>query len=370
MFELDEPYVDEKEIKYLTEAISSGWISSQGPFVKKLEKMFADYIGVKYAVSCFSGTSALMLLHQTLQLEKEDEIITQSLTFSAVGFAMKQSGVKIVFADCSENKFTLSPEDVKRKITNKTKIIIPTHLYGRPAEMDELKKICDKNNIYLVEDCCQAVGAIYKNKKVGSIGHFNIFSFHNKGVASGEGGMITTNDKHLAERFDNLKNPCSVNRPEERNGFSEISMNHRMSNLHAAVAVAQLERLEKNIKIKIKIANLYDEKFKNAQGIKIIKRDSFNRTIYWRYTIILDDKINVKNFINEAKKLNIVTRETYLPLHLHPLFKKSDQISLPNCEKISKLGVDIPSGIKLSEKDIEYISKNLKEIVKKHLNLN
>ena len=120
MFELDEPYVDEKETKYLTEAITGGWISSQGPFVKKLEKMFADYIGVKYAVSCFSGTSALMLLCQTLQLEKGDEIITQSLTFSAVGFAMKQSGIKIVFADCSENKFTLSPGDVKRKITKKT----------------------------------------------------------------------------------------------------------------------------------------------------------------------------------------------------------------------------------------------------------
>ena len=252
MFELDEPYVGNEEIKYLTEAIKSGWVSSHGPFVKKLEKMFADYIGVKYAISCFSGTSALMLLSQTFDLKEGDEIITQSLTFSAVGFAMKQSGVKIVFADCSANRFTLSPEDVKKKITSKTKIINPTHLYGRPAEMNELKEICDKKNIFLVEDCCQAVGAIYKGKKVGSIGHFNFFSFHNKTMATGEGGMITTNDKQLAERFDNLKNPPAVNRPEERNGFSEISMNHRMSNLHAAVGVAQLERIEKNIEKKNK----------------------------------------------------------------------------------------------------------------------
>ena len=368
MFELDEPYVGNEEIKYLAEAIKSGWISSHGPFVKKLEKMFADYIGVKYAISCFSGTSALVLLSPTFNLKEGDEIITQSLTFSAVGFAMKQSGVKIVFADCSESRFTLSPEDVKKKITSRTKIIIPTHLYGRPAEMDELKEICDKQNIYLVEDCCQAVGAIYKGKKVGSIGHFNFFSFHNKTMATGEGGMITTNDKQLAERFDNLKNPTAVNRPEERNGFNEISMNHRMSNLHAAVGVAQLERIEKNIEKKIKIANLYDELFKDAEGIKIIKSDSWSRTTYWRYTILIDEKINLKEFINKAMKLGIVTRETYLSLHLHPLFKKDNKIPLPNCEKISRIGIDIPSSIKLSENDVDYIVKNLKIIAKKLLN--
>lgn len=367
MYQLDEPYVGNEEIKYLTEAIKSGWISSQGPFVKKFEKMFADYIGVKYAVSCFSGTSALMLLSQTLKLKEDDEIITQSLTFSAVGFAMKQSGSKIIFADCSKNRFTLSPEDVRKKITRKTKVINPTHLYGRPAEMDELKEICDKQNIYLVEDCCQAVGAKYKNKMVGSIGHFNFYSFHNKTIATGEGGMITTNDKLLAERFDDLKNPPAVNRPEERNGFSEISMNHRMSNLHAAVGVAQLERLEKNIEKKIKIAHGYDELFKSAEGIKIIKADAWSRTVYWRYTIILDERININKFVDEAKKLDIVVRETYLPLHLHPFFKEHNKVSLPNCEKISKIGVDIPSSIKLSEKDINYIAENLKTLAKKLL---
>ena len=185
-------------------------------------------------------------------------------------------------------------------------------------------------------------------------------------IATGEGGMITTNDKKLAERFDNLKNPPAVNRPEERNGFSEISMNHRMSNLHAAVGVAQLERIEKNIEKKIKMANLYDELFKDAEGIKIIKSDSWSRTTYWRYTILLDKKINFKEFINKAKKLGIVTRETYLPLHLHPLFKQDDKISLPNCEEISRIGIDIPSSIRLSENDIDYIAKNLKIIAKGH----
>ena len=367
MFELDEPYVGKEEIKYLTEAINSGWISSLGPFVEKFEKMFAQYIGVKYAVSCASGTSALSLLLPTLKVGKDDEVILQSLTFTADAFAMSQSGAKIVFADCSRDRFTISPDDVKKKITKRTRVISPTHLYGRPAEMDELRDICNENNIYLIEDCCQATGAKYKNHMVGSIGDFNFHSFHNKLIASGEGGMVTTNNKDLADRFEKLKNPPSVNRPEERSGFNEISMNHRLSNLHAAVGVAQLERLEKNIQKKLKMANLYDGLFSNADGIRIIRADSWSRTVYWRYTIFLDERINIKKFKEESIKLGISTRETYLPLHLHPYFKEHNNLSLPNCEKIGRLAIDIPSSFNLSEKDIMYIAENLKKIAKKLL---
>jgi len=276
-----------------------------------------------------------------------------------------QSGAKVVFADCSENKYTLSPDDVKKRITSRTKVISPTHLYGYPAELDELKEICDKKNIFLAEDCCQATGSRYKNKMVGSIGDFNFHSFHNKLIASGEGGMITTNNKQLAERFHSLKNPPSVNRPEERNNFSEIAMNHRMSNLHAAVGVAQLEKLEESVKNKIRMANLYNQIFQDSEEIKIFKANPQDRTVYWRFCIFVDEKINLKNFINEAMKLGITTRETFLPLHLHPFFKDQHKISLPNCEKIGRTGLDIPSSVKLSENDIEYIGKNLKEIARK-----
>ena len=364
MFQLDEPYVGKEEIKYLTDVINSGWISSLGPYVEKFEKMFANYIGVKYAVSCASGTSALSLLLPTLQIKEGDEVILQSMTFTADAFAMKQNGARIIFADCSKDRFTICPEDVKKKITKKTKIISPTHLYGRPAEMDELKKICDNNNIYLIEDCCQATGAKYKNKMVGSIGHFNFHSFHNKLIASGEGGMITTNDRDLAVRFEKLKNPPSVNRPDERDGFNEISMNHRLSNLHAAVGLAQLERLESNIEKKIKMANLYNDLLNNVEGINIIKADEWSRTVYWRYTIHLDKRINIKKFKDRALNLGIMTRETYLPMHLHPFFKEYNHLSLPNSEKLSNEGLDIPSSFNLSEKDIIFIAESLKKIAK------
>ncbi len=364
MFELDEPYVGKEEHAYLKEAIDSGWISSLGPFVEKFEKKFAEYIGVKYAVSCASGTSALSLLCSTLGIKPGDEVIIQSLTFTADAFAMHQSGAKIVFADCSKDRFTISPEDVKKKITKKTKIISPTHLYGRAAEMTELKEICDSNNIYLVEDCCQATGAKYNNKMLGSIGHFNFHSFHNKLIASGEGGMITTNYKNLAERFEKLKNPPSVNRPDERDGFMEISMNHRLSNLHAAVGLAQLERLEKNIEKKIKMAEIYDNIFKDAEGIKIIKSDPEHRTVWWRYTILLDQKINLGEFKKKALENKIVVREGYLPLHKHPFFKDHNKLSLPNSEKLGKETVDIPSSFNLKENEIISIGHTLKNIAK------
>ena len=364
MFELDEPYVGKEELNYLKQAIESGWISAMGPFVKKFEEEFAKYIGVKYAVSCASGTSATSLLCPTLQIKPGDEVILQSLTFTADAWAMHQAGAKIIFADCAKDTFSIDPEDVRKKISKKTKIISPTHLYGRASKMDALREICDENNIYLIEDCCQAMGSKYKNKMVGSIGDFNFYSLHNKLIASGEGGMITTNDKNLADRFDKLKNPPAVNRPEERDGFTEISMNHRLSNLHAAVGLAQLERLEKNIKKKERMAEIYDEIFEKSEGISLIKENKENRTVWWRYTILLDPKINVSKFKEKALENKIVVREGYLPLHKHPFFKEYNNLHLPHAERLGKLAIDIPSSFKLKEDDIVLIGQTLKKIAK------
>lgn len=360
MYYLDEPFVGKKELKYLNQSIKSGWISSQGSFVKKFEKKFAKYIGVKHAISCASGTAALSLLFKTLKLKKGDEVIMPALTFSADGFALLESGAKLVFVDCSPKSFCMDANAVIKKITKKTKVICPTHLYGFPADLDILKRICKKNKIFLVEDCSQASGTKYKGKKVGSFGDFNIHSFHNKLIASGEGGMITTNNKSLANRFEYLKNPSSVNRIEEMNGFKEISLNQRMSNLHAAVGLAQLERIEKNIKKKNLIARIYNSIFEKSKLISFIKPKKIERVVYWRHTIFLDKKINRKKFIKTLKKFGIISRETYLPLHLHPIFKKK-KLKLPNCEKIAKFGLDIPSSVKLKKKNIIFIANKIVE---------
>lgn len=365
MYFLDEPYVGKEELKYLNQSIKSGWISSQGPFVKKFEKKFAKFIGTKYAVSCASGTSALSLICKTLKLKKNDEVIMPALTFSADAFTLLQQELKIIFVDCSPNSFGIDVNQVKKKITKKTKVILPTHLYGYPVEIDKLKKICNEKKIYLVEDCSQASGTIYKKKRVGSFGDFNIHSFHNKLIASGEGGMITTNNSALAKRFEMLKNPPSVNRPEEVQGFKEISLNHRMSNLHAAVGLAQLERINKNIVKKNKMAQIYNQIFEKSKIIKFIKPKKYEKVVYWRYTIFLDKKINLKKLINLCKNKGIVVRETYLPLHLHPIFKKKIKLKLPNCENMSRVGLDIPSGVKLNSASIAYIGNTIVSLAKK-----
>lgn len=358
---LDEPFVGQEEKDNLVEAIESGWISSLGPFVEKFEKAFAEYHGVKYAKSCFSGTSALIIAMRVLKIGPGDEVIIPALTFSADAFAVSLAGAKVVFADCSPNRFTISPADVKNKITEKTKAVIPTHLYGRPAEINELKKICEDNKIYLIEDCAQAQGAEYKGKKVGGFGDFNIHSFHNKLIATGEGGMITTNSEELAQRFKLLINPAPMNVTD----LAEISINQRMSNLHAAVGLAQLSRLEQTIAKKLKMAEIYDRELKNAEGLTVIPADPEDRTVYWRYTVILDPSINRLEFIEETKKNGFITREAYNPLHKHPFYAKDDNLPLPQAEYIREHALDIPSSIKLTEEQITFVAKKIVEIAKR-----
>ncbi len=358
---IDEPYLGKEEIENLTDAIDSGWITSYGPYVKKFEKAFAEYVGVKYAKTCFSGSSALILAMQTLNIGKGDEVIIPSLTFSADAFAVSQAGAKVIFVDCSPNRFNLDTEDVKKKITDKTKAIIPTHLFGRPAQMEELKEICEENDIFLIEDFSQAHGAKYKNQKVGGIGDLNVCSFHNKLISTGEGGIMTTNNKELAERFELLKNPASMN----ITNFGEISINQRMSNLHAAVGLAQLERVEKTVKKKRKIAEFYDHQFELCKGVTIIPPDPWTRSVYWRYNLLLTPRINRSKLIQETKKAGFITNEVYKPLHLHPYYSAYKNQQLPNAELIGKHGLNIPSSVRLGEEQILYVAKELKKIINK-----
>jgi perosamine synthetase len=356
---LDEPIVGKEELKYLRETIISGWISSQGPYIKKFEEKYAEYTGTKYAKTCFSGTSALTLTMQMLRLKKGDEIILPSLTFSADAFSITQTGATPVFADCEKEKFTMCPEDTAKKVTKNTVAIMPTHLYGRPADLTKLKELCNHHNILLIEDCCQAQGATYNGKKVGSIGNMGIHSFHNKLLATGEGGMITTNNKKILDRFTMLMLPPPVN-----NGIShEIRMNHRMSNLHAAVGLAQLERLDKVIAKKQRMAKIYDEELQNIKGINIVRPDANTSTVYWRYTILLDKRISRLKTIRYMQDKKVTVRETYKPLHLCKMYKNGAR--LPNAEHVAEQGLDLPSSANLTNEQISYVIKQLKAAVKR-----
>ncbi len=357
---LDEPYVGREEAENLYDVLKSGWISALGPYIEKFEKAFAEYNNVPYAKSCMNGSSALILVMQALKIGPGDEVIIPTLTFSADAFTISQAGGKVIFADCEAGKFTLDPDDVRRKVTPRTKAVIPTHLYGRPANMDELIDICQRHNVYLIEDCSQAQGAEYKGKKVASMGDIGIHSFHNKLIATGEGGMITTKHALIYERIKKLIDPAPMNMTD----FAEISINQRMSNVTAAIGLAQLERLEKVIARKLKMAKMYDELFENTDGLKPCLAESWTRTVYWRYTVMLEPEINKNEVMAKTEAAGFLTRGAYKPLHKHPFYFEYNDLKFPNAEYIGEHGLDIPSSIRLTEEQIKYVALKLKEIVK------
>lgn len=350
MILLDEPVFLGNEEKYLMDCINSGFISWQGKYVTLFEELFTKYVQSKYGSSTANGTSALIIALQALGIGKGDEVIVPTLTFSASAFAVTNVGANVVFADSLPNELNINPSEIEKNITSKTKAIMVVHLYGRPVNMDEIMRIAKKYNLYVVEDCAECLGALYKDKKTGSFGDISCFSFHNKLIATGEGGMIVTKDESLFNRINDLKNPS----PDNRTDKNIVSLNSRMSNLNAAVGVAQLERLEEFVKIKRRNVALYESLLDKIQGIDIISENLEVRSTYWRYSVLINNNFPISRdeLIIRLKDNNIVARGIFTPMHLHPVYKQELDTSFPEAEHTSSIGLDLPSSVKLVEEDI------------------
>lgn len=359
---LDQPIFRGNEKKYLIDCVKTGWISWQGKYVRNFEEKFSKYVNQKYATSTANGTSALVIALQSLNLKKGDEVIVPSLTFSASVFSITIAGATPVFADTIPGSLDVDPKDIKKKITRKTKAIMVVHLYGRPAKIDEILKISKKYSLFIIEDCAECLGATFERKKTGSFGNISCFSFHNKLIATGEGGMITTNNLNLYKKIIYLKNPS----PDNSSLKKIISLNSRMSNVNAALGLAQLEQLDSFIKKKRKIVSLYEKYLSNVPGIQLIKESKNIRSTYWRYSILLNKKFPISRdkLIQKLKKKKIIARSIFTPMHLHPIYK-NNKINCPETNKIAKIGLDIPSSVALDENDIIYITKAIKSIGKK-----
>ena len=351
---LDQPIFKGNEAKYLSDCVKTGWISWQGKYVKGFEKKFSKYVNQKFSASTSNGTSALIIALQALNLKSNDEVIVPSLTFSASVFSITMSGAKVVFADSIPGRLDVDPDDIVKKITKKTKAIMVVHLYGRPAKMEKIVKISKKYKLFIIEDCAECLGATYNHQKTGSFGHISCFSFHNKLIATGEGGMITTNNNRLYEKVLELKNPAPDNRSQKK----IISLNSRMSNVNAALGLAQLEQLESFIKKKRKIVSMYESLLNNISGIELIKEEKNIRSTYWRYSILINKNFPISRdkLIAKLKEKKIDARGIFTPMHLHPIYKNSKK-QCPEAIKITKRGLDIPSSVALDEKDIKYIAK-------------
>lgn len=356
------PALNGNEKKYVNECIDSSWISSAGKFVQQFEQDFAAFCGVRHAICCANGTVAIHLPLLAYDLGPEDEVIVPTLTYIATANAVRYCGATPVFADSERDTWNLDPVSVEKKITPRTRGIIVVHLYGHPVDMEPILKIADKHGLFVIEDAAEAHGALCHEKKVGSIGHVGTFSFFgNKIITTGEGGMITTNDDAMAKRIRLLRGQGMD--PNRRYWFPVVGYNYRMTNIQAALGVAQLENITWHMQQRKQVSEWYNE-FLSA------RRDLFETPVekewathvYWMYSIILKSAVPLAR--DEVMQLldvdGIETRPVFHPLHtMPPYFEEKGDEEYPNAVAIASRGMNLPTHALLQKDDVRYIVERL-----------
>jgi len=361
---LHEPRFIGNEKKYLNDCIDSTFVSSVGKYVDQFEKEFASKVGSKYAIATVNGTAALHISLILADVKKEDEVITQPLTFIATCNAISYIGAKPIFVDVDLDTMCLSPESLKNflenncelienKCINKTtgkiiKACVPMHTFGHPCKIDEIKKICDDWNIPLVEDAAESLGSYYKEKHTGTFGKVGAFSFNgNKIITSGGGGVIVTDDEALAKKAKHLTTTAKVPHPFEY-VHDEIGFNYRMPNLNAALLVAQLEQLDEFVENKKELALKYDEFFKSIDNIDFIKESENSSSNYWLQAVILKDIKTRDEFLEFTNKNGVMTRPIWKLMNELKMFKDAQSADLKNAKYLEERVVNIPSSVRIS----------------------
>lgn len=365
---VNEPLLNGNEKKYLCECIDSGWISSEGPFVKAFEQKMSSTVGRKYGVAVSNGTAALEVAVQALGIQAGDEIIMPTFTIISCAMAVTKRGAIPVLIDSDPFKWNMKAEEIESKITDRTKAIMVVHLYGLPVEMDKVLALAEKYYLKVIEDAAEMHGQTYKGKPCGSFGDISTFSFYpNKHVTTGEGGMIVTDDEELAERCRNLRNLCF--KKDVRYIHDEISDNYRFTNLQAAVGLAQLERLDEFIKRKRFMGSYYTERLRGIDGLLLpVEKTEYADNIYWVYGLVLDKHIQADN--KEVQKIlakeGIGTRTFFWCMHEQPVYKNAglfEEETYPNAEYLARKGFYIPSGLALTEKQMEKVVDKVVKMV-------
>ncbi len=367
MIPVNSPLLVGNEKKYLNECIDTGWISSEGPFVKRFEVGVANYIGRKYATACSSGSAAINIAVKALELQEGDEVIMPTFTIISCAQFLVTNGIKPVLIDSHYGTFNMKVEDIELKITSKTKAIMMVHIFGLTVDVDPILSLAKKYNLKIIEDAAEVFGHEYKDKKCGTFGDISIFSFYsNKHITTGEGGMVLTDNEYLYNRAKSLRNLCFTS---DRFIHNELGYNYRMTNIQAAIGIAQLEQINTVKQKKRWIGYKYNEFLKNFENINLpIPKTNYCENIYWVYAITLkyNSSKTAKQVMSELKELKIGTRPFFYPMHKQPIFNKMGLFlndKLPNSEKLYERGFYIPSGLALTEMQIEEVSSALNKVL-------
>jgi perosamine synthetase len=353
-----EPVLGGREREYVFECLESGWISGSGRFVTEFEKQFASFCGVRHAIAVANGTVALHVALAAMGVGPGDEVIVPDLTYIASANTVAYCGARVVLADVQPDTWCLDPEDVARKITPATRAIMPVHLYGHPTDMQPLLDLAQRHSLKVVEDAAEAHGAEHRGARVGGLGDVATFSFYgNKIITTGEGGMVTTNDDELAARVRLLKGQGMD--PDRRYWFPVVGFNYRMTNIQAAIGLAQLERIGWLVERRRAVAAVYRAHL-CASALTLPREAAWARNVYWLYSVLVPADADRDAVMADLARAGIETRPFFVPLHALPPYLESDgDDRYPVSAALGARGISLPSSASLTEDDMAHICRSL-----------
>lgn len=366
---VNEPLLDGNEKKYLMQCIDTGWISSEGPFVKEFEEKFAARMGRKHGIAVCNGTAALDAAVEALGIGPGDEVILPTFTIISCVLQIVRSGATPVLVDADPLTWNMDVTQIEEKVTPRTKAIMVVHIYGLPVDMDPVLDIAKRHGLKIIEDAAEMIGQTYRGKPCGSFGEISTVSFYpNKHVTTGEGGMILTDDDELAETCRSLRNLCF--QPKRRFVHERLGWNLRVTNIQAAIGLAQLERLDEFVAKKRRIGRKYKELLAGLPcGQLPLPRTDYAENIYWVYGLVLDESLgfDAQEAMARLAKSSVGCRPFFYPLHQQPALRKMGFFSgeqYPVAERLGERGFYVPSGLALNERQICVVATKLKMILK------
>jgi len=373
---VNEPLLTNQELEYVSECVRTGWISSAGRFIEEFEDKWASYCGRHYGIAVSNGTVALQVAAACLGLKPGDEVIMPTFTIISCALAVLYNGGMPVLVDCDPRTWCMDVDQVKSKITKRTRAIMPVHIYGHPVDMDPILDLTEKHGLAIVEDAAEVHGAEYllgrgtahsRWRRCGSFGTLSCFSFYaNKLITTGEGGMVLTDDSKLAEKARSLRNLCF--QADRRFYHKDLGFNFRLTNIQAALGLAQLERIDEIIARKRWMGEEYNRRLAGLRGLQLPVEESWAKNVYWMYGVVLSEEIGIDAtvFAERLKHLEIETRPFFLGLHEQPVFHQKELFlreQYPVAERIARQGLYLPSGLALTTEQISQVCEAVREVL-------